>query len=360
ASGQAFYNRQDPKAVKALDSYYERIQPGLQQLEPFERNMALTTIVSNAKGVPARLTGEIQGVARSLDVEQIKQAADLIDRISAENPHLVGDLAPQKDLARIQMINDRVNQGYSEEEAFKIVDELLDPRNEITIEQATAELKDKKVNYRKDAVQAFDSAGFLKEVITLTAADGLNPDAMPQKPIIDGLAAAYRVAYEDHYRITRDQKLAKEYATNFVRGRYGVSNVNGDNMVMQYPPEKYYSIVGEDNDWMREQALDAAQSVLKDTLNPPGRRDLKKNLFVTVDPFVTPRTAETGAPRYKLMYRRDDGSMIDVLGANNYFFFETDTRRTELVEKARKKKEIIEQGGDSLDQMIKFQQLEVE
>jgi hypothetical protein len=358
ANGQRFLNRQDSKAVDAYEEYYKSVEPGLSQLEPFERNIALTTIVDNAKAVPSRLTGDIQRIARSNDVEQIGQAADLIDRVGAQNPHLIGDLAPQKDLARIQMINDRINQGYTEEEAIKKVDDLLDPRNEITIGEATAELKDKKVNYRGQAVQAFDQAGLFKELFTFGMADGLDPDAAVQKPAVDGLTAAYRVAFEDHYRITRDEKLAKEYATNFVRGRYGVTNVNGDNQIMQYPPEKYYSITGERGDWMREQALDTAQKAFKNSLNPPDRRDLKKNLVVMTDPFVTPRTAEAGAPRYKLMYKRDDGSLADVLGPENYFYFEPDAQRGKLVEKAVKRKEILESGADSQTIMIELEKLE--
>lgn len=336
AAGDRFLNRQDPDAVKAYDEYYESIEPGLSQVEPFERNMAITAIVDNAKAVPSRLTGDIQRIARSNDFDQIANAADLIDRVGAQNPHLVGDLAPQKDLARIQMINKRINHGFDPEEAMKNVDEMLDPRNEITLNEATAELKEKKVNYRGKAVQAFDTAGIFKEIITLTAADGLDPDAPVQRPLIDGLTASYRVAYEDHYRITRDESLAEEYAANFVKGRYGVTNINGDNMVMPYAPEKYYSITGADNDWMREQAIEEAMKVTKGTLNPPSKKDMRKNLFVMPDPFVTPRTAEQGAPRYKLMYKRQDGSLIDVLGPDKYFFLEPDSQRKKLIEKAQK------------------------
>lgn len=360
ASGQAFFNRQDTKAVQALDKYYETVEPGLAQLEPFERNLAITDMLNNTKGVPKRLTGDIQRIARSNDIEQIAQVADLVDRVSAVNPHMVGDLAPQKDLARVQMINERINQGYEPEEAIKIVDELLDPRNEITIGEATAQLKEKKVDYRGQAVQAFDSAGLLKEVFTFGFANGLDTGATGQAQVIDGLSATYRVAYEDHYRITRDEKLSQKYAENFVRGQYGTTDVNGSTQIMQYAPEKYYSIQGSDNKWMRQQAIEAAQKELKNSFVPLGKRDLNKNLLVMPHPFVTPRTAKNGAPRYKLMLRKEDGSLMDVLGPDKFFFFEPDTRRKELIDKAEKRKQIIEEGGDSFDQMIKFQQLEVE
>jgi len=363
ASGQRFLNRQDSKAVDAYDKYYESIEPGLSQVEPFERNMALTAIIDNAKAVPSRLTGDIQRIARSNDVAQIAQAADLIDRVGAQNPHLIADIAPQKDLARIQMINQRINQGYTEEEAIKKVDELLDPRNEITIGEATAELKEKKVDYRGQAVQAFDSAGFFKELFTFGMANGLDTAATGQAKTIDGVTAAYRVAFEDHYRITRDKSLAKEYATNFVKGRYGVTNVNGGNQIMPYAPEKYYTVLGTGNDWMREQAISEAQKAMKNWLSPGGdkygRNDLKKNLYVMPDPFVTPRTAEKGAPRYKLMYKSEDGSLLDVLGPQNYFFFEPDKERAALVNKAAKRQQVKEQFGGASLQLNLYRELEM-
>ncbi|MGB0817417.1 MAG: hypothetical protein ACPGQQ_00830 [Candidatus Puniceispirillaceae bacterium] len=340
AGGRAFLNPQDTDAVKAYDDYYESIEPGLAGLQPFERNMADTAIVDNAKRWPSRLLGNIQRVARSNDVDQIAATVDLINRVGIKNPHLLQDI-PEKDLARLRMIDDRVNQGYTEEDAVKAVDQQLDPRNQITKGEAEAELKDKNINYRAQAVQVFDSAGIFKEIISFGQADGLSPNDPVQKPIIDGLVGAYRTRFEDHYRITRDEKLSKEYAATYVQGLYGVTEVNGTKQIMPYTPEKYYSIEGESNDWMREQMLDAAQDAAKNWLRAPGkydRRDFKKNLVLLPYPGITEYTAGEGAPRYRLMYKDDYGALVPV--SQVPFYFDPDQRRQQLVKEAEKMQQV--------------------
>lgn len=339
AGGQKFLNRQDKEAVQAFDDYYESIEPNLAQLSPGERNVAMAQLINNSKVVPKRLKGDIQRIARSQDIEQIKNAADFLDRVTDVNPHMINDLAPAKDIARIDMVNDRIDRGYTAQEALKMVDEQLDPRNELTLAAATAELKDKKIDYRGKAVQAFDSAGFFKELVTFGQGDGLDPDSVTQKPIIDGLAGTYRMAYEDHYKITRDTDAAEKYAQRIVKGRYGVTRVNGDNHVMQDPPEKFYSIPGFDDEWMREQMIDDAQKYFKNTFvensEKYGRKDLKKNLILVSD-VRTRREVEAGAPSYMLAYKNADGTLQKV---GTRFVFDPDAVRSKAVEEARSKVE---------------------
>lgn len=349
AGGQEFLNRQDPKAAAAYNDYYESIEPGLATLDPNERNAAITGIVNNAKSVPNRLTGDIQRIARSTDVDQITQAVDLIDRIGDQNPHLIGDIAPEKDLARLRMINDRVNQGYTEEEALKIVDDILDPRNEITQGEANAQLKEKKLDYRGKAMGLFDSS-------ILPFNLGLETEGQVAKGQLDGLTAAYRVKYEDHYRITRDEKLSAKYAEQFVKGRYGVTKVNGGNQVMQFSPEKYYGIQGDGTEWMRDQMIEDAKGILKNSLaSRPGQfgtKDLRENLRLVVihKDGVTKRTAATGAPRYHLMYKGSDGTFTQVGGR---YFFDPEKRKKELVDEVAKRQDVVDEfGGASLQKSI--------
>jgi len=339
AGGSSFLNRQDPQAKKAYNDYYESIEPGLAGLDSNERNVEITGIVNNAKSVPDRLTGDIQRIARSRDIEQITMAVDLIDRIGDVNPHLIEDIAPPKDLARLRMINDRVNLGYLEDEALKIVDEILDPRNEITQGEANAQLKDKDINYRSKAMNLYDSS-----ILPMNL--GLETEGQAAAGQLDGLTGAYRVAYEDHYRITRDEGLSATHAAQFVQGRYGVTSVNGGDQVMQFPPEKYYSIQGEDSGWMREQMIKDAQGIFKNTFREDseqfGNADLKENLRLFVIPEQTKRTAATGAPRYQMMYKTKNGTFTKVGGP---YYFDPDKRRKQLVDDVAKKQAVADEHG---------------
>jgi len=298
ASGDAYFNRQDKDHKKAYESYYKSIEPQLATMDPMQRNITITNMIDNAKAVPKKLTGDIQRMARSRDVDQITMAADLLDRVATQNPHLIGDIAPQKDLARIQMVNSRIDQGYAPEAALEATDELLDPRNEITLQAASAELRDKKIDYREKSADLFDASG-IAEFFTLGIAGLDEPETKEQMRVRDDLTAAYQVAFEDHYRITRDEKLSAERADAFVKGRFSTTKINGTTQIMPFSPEKYYSIPNEDNDWMRKQMVDVAHKALPDI----PREELEENVMLIPDPSVTRRTATQGSPAYKLMIK---------------------------------------------------------
>lgn len=345
AGGQSVLNRQDPEAVKQFNDYYESLDPAMQQLQPNERNVANVQIIDQAKAVPKKIKGDIQRVARSRNVEDIAVAADFIDRLTETNPHMISDLADAKDLARIDMVNDRIDIGYSPEEALKIVDEQLDPRNELTLADATQELKDAKIDYKSKAMNLFDSS-----IIPMRL--GLETEGQHTINQLTGMTAAYRVAYEDQYKITRDKNAAQKYAERITKGRFGVSQINGGNQVMQDAPEKHYAIPGVDNGWMREQMIEDAKGFFKDAFRADNKKystkDLEENLILVSD-NTTRRTVETGRPTYLLMYKQDDGTFQKVGGR---YYFDPAKQKEKLLDEAQsivkakqKEKQAIEEFG---------------
>lgn len=321
-NGTAQINPQDKAQVSAFNDYYNSIAPMFAELTPTEQNIAKAEIITKSNSIPKAVKGEIQMAARSLDGETISQAADFIDRVSINNPHLVQHLASEKDMARIDMVNSRINAGYTEAEAIKAVDNQLDPRNSINLAQATQELKNENIDYQDYVEDVFDSSSLETE----------RPYNINQ---ITGATAAYRVAFEDHYKITRDLEASKKHANRMIQGMYGVSSVNGDTAVMMFPPERYYGIDGVDNDWMRDQMIEDAQKLLnknfKEYAGQYSKADLKRRLVLTPNKN-TSRTAGTGRPLYSLNYAQDDGSYL-ILG-NNYYF-DTGKKRKQLIEDAK-------------------------
>tara|TARA_B100001248_G_scaffold239629_1_gene205040 strand:+ start:17923 stop:19983 length:2061 start_codon:yes stop_codon:yes gene_type:complete len=333
ANGETFVNGADSKQVDAFNDYYQSIETSLAQMPPEERNIFIASMVSNARHLPTKLKGNIQAIARGQDVDQIAQVADLLDRVSGQNPHLMPMFGSNEDVARINMMNERLNRGYDAEDAIRQVDALLDPKNQVTIVQANAELKQMNINYDEEMQELFDAS-------IIPFRDGIDEDSPVQLKIFDRMAAAYRAEYEDHYRLTRNKDLAKKHADTMIKGRYGITNVNPDNAVMMFPPERYYGLPGSDNKWMRQQMIDSAHERLKNSfvsdVDMFSKDDLEDKVFLAIDPNVTPRSARTGSPKYKLMYMRDDGTLLPITNQGEHFIFSPDQERKRLIDEAQK------------------------
>lgn len=324
-SGEAYLNPGDSKAKKAYNSAYnEVVEPLLAQKSPEERNIIMSELLSQTKVVPDRVRGYIQSAARSNNPLEIKSAADFLDRVAITNPHLIPDLASERDISRVSMINKRIEAGVRPEDAIKAVDEQLDPKNAATTEQIKTELQ----KFYKEEKPDFQE-------ISIDAVEGLTDFFVHTKgrdvtPSLDGMTANYRVLFEDAYAVSRDVDAAKKQADLGVKAMYGISDINGFNQVLQYPPERYYAISGDDNGWMRKQVMDAAKDMAKNSME---KMDLD-NIRLAVDPRVTPRTAAQGAPRYKIYLLKDTGA-VDLLGEGGYFFFDQAKRKKELIDEAR-------------------------
>ena len=338
ASGQMFMNPTDKEDVKAFESYFEKTAPYLQQLNPQEKTTAITEMVTNARFIPKQLKGEIQRAARGQDPNEIAQTADLIDKIIDKNPYMINSIASGQDMNRLTMINQRINNGYEPQEAMRIVDDLLDPKKKPEIAVVKQEINDLSVDYRSHVMDTFDSAGIVSEVFSLGYANGLDVSEGPQKEILDRTTAAYKTFFDDNYTQTRDQEAAKNFADKMIKGRYSVSQINGGKQIMDYAPEMYYhdpARHGDDTGWMRKQVVDTVYEMLSKSMAPKERESLEDNLFVTIDPRVTPRTANQGAPRYKLLLKNNDGVFVDILGRDNFFRFDPEKAAQEQIKKAR-------------------------
>jgi len=340
ANGTAGINRQDSKSTKAFNEYFDSMVPSLNEMQPDARNHQITQIISNARFVPEAVTGQIQSAARSENIEEIREAIDLIDRVVDENPHMSSDLAPESDVTRMRMINDKFNSGIEIEKAIEAVDKQLDPRNKVENAIIAEELKSMKIDYKSKALGLFDSS-FLPFKLGL---DQKSPQAQRE---ITGLTIAYQAAFEDHYAITRDEKLSQEFAQKKVNSVFGVSDINGKNQVMMYPPERYYGnpLEQKDNKWMQEQMFSAAKVYAEQ--NGYTKKDLRKNLKLITNPKTTKRTAAAGEPEYVLGYVKNDGG-FDIIGDD--FYFDASSISKKNVKEALEKRDFVD-----VDELKKLQ-----
>lgn len=321
-------NPQNKDAVKAIDEAYNNMQPGIAALPPAERLVFVSDFIQTHRFVPSMLKGEMELAAGSGDQEQVLMAANLIDRVAKQSPYLVSQLISEKERQRIDMLNDRLNIGMEPKEAVLNVDQQLSIQNQASNEVIQSEISEinKTVDYREEVTDTFNSF-FQWDV----EEDGIaNFD-------IDQAQMVYRIAFEDAYRITRDEEKSKKRAQEFVAGRFGRSSVNGDAQIMQFPPEHYYAIDGENNDWMREQMLDAARG----DSGVMSNENFDDRVRLIPDAYLTPRTAKQGRPGYNLAVVGEDGVPRQINKPGELFYFDPTARRKEIVDDVKKRQQEI-------------------
>lgn len=341
ASGQAYLNPANNDSVKDYNNYYnKKVAPVLADMQPEERNTYLANMVATTKVIPDALKGDIKVAARSTDANLLASTADFVDRLRIQNPHLIQDI-DQRDLARIDMMNSKLASGATIDEAAKQVEDALNPANAAVYEKRTSDLKDLEVDYQSLAMKNFNAPWYVK---VLPGDSGSVSDTSSNFATrqIAQLTSEYRAAYETQYKLTGSQDAAEKYANQLVSGTYGVTKVNGNNQLMRFSPEKYFSIAGQDNDWMREQVLEEARKQLSNSWVDP-KTTAEDNVIIVPVPGVTSRTAKEGRPLYKMMLLTQDGGYQDLLGGNKYFTFDPDKKIKTIVDEA--KQEAILEGA---------------
>lgn len=328
ASGEAYLNPGSSDDVKDYNTYYDKqVAPTLAQQSPEERNTRIANMITTSKVVPESIKGDVKSAARSNDPKVVANAADLVDRIGQVQPQLLKDF-DQADVAKISMTNALMANGYTATEAMTRVQDATNVNNKSIMEGRENVLKGSKINYANKAVANF--AGFFERHFALDATSNFSSRQITQ------LTSDYRQAYDTQYKLTGDQAEAEKFADRTVQGTYGVTNINGTDQLMRYAPEKYYAVPNVPNTWMRDQVKEAADTVLHNSLSPPGT-SADKNVLLVPDPLVTPRTAKAGAPAYKLMYKNDAGELSDLLGPGKYFTFDPQKVKDQQVQNARDK-----------------------
>lgn len=345
ASGTVMYNPNDSKQKKAFGEYYKTQTQHFANLDPVSRNAAKTQIITTANVVPDIEKGFILNAARSQNVDLIKEAADLVDRVSVSNPHLSSTLGSPQDLSRLRMINERVEAGLLPEEAIKVVDERLDPRNAASTQQINEEIKQietkgkiKSRGYRARTLDALDTFGDELSTLIPFGRDGLDVTEKHVREQVDQAEVVYRTTFKDAYAETRDFNEAERRATGAVVGQFTRTKVNGKPQIMRYAPEQYYSINGlsdgQNRKWMQEQMIEQAQRSMKDILLPRtvDKRELRKNLVLVPDFEITGKTAALGTPEYKLVLMLDDVPYDVTGGPDMYFSFDKEAAAQGLLD----------------------------
>lgn len=353
ANGQAVLNPENTDHKKAADSYYRELTatPEFQSLQPEERNAALVSLISNNRYVPETLKGEITAVGRSNNVEELAQAADLLNKTKIKNPYIVDQLGSPAAQARIEMIDRQINAGVQPQKAIEEINKRLDPLNAPTEEKIKQEINAKitaeKIDFSQKTQDAFRTWG---DWFSGFVGGELNQATPQARESLDMAAAEYRTLWENAYRKYRDFDQADEEAKKQM-GLYNRTTVNPSAMIMKFPPEAYYQIENQDNaKWIRKQAVDDAMNILGDSLlaEPLDRKYVEENLYIVPHPRRTPQTAAIQKPEYSLILMRDDVP-VNLTGQDRFFRPDPQLTIQSLLGESKLMREIEKQyGGASL------------
>lgn len=328
-AGNQAYNPKNSDHKKAVELYYKATMNGpvLGNATPAERNGFIIELTNNLGSVIEPIKGELAVKAKSNDPAVIAEVTDLIDRQNRLNPALTSQYLTSEDMVRIDMVNNRRNAGLSDEDAFKEVKEILDPRNRPSQENIKMELSEikKNIDFRQQTSEAFRSWGDWFGGFVGGGIDDSNP---VERSAMDFASYAYENAFERTYARTRDEDAAHKAARQEM-ALYGRTSVNPSPIVMKHRPEDYYQIENQDPSWIREQAINDIMKMQSGGFNPISKNDLKKNLYIVTD-IENEAAARAGQPTYKLVYM-EDGEPRNLLLPTETWQPDIQRQRDELV-----------------------------
>ncbi|NTU49611.1 MAG: hypothetical protein HGA87_01715 [Desulfobulbaceae bacterium] len=333
AGKQPVMDLADPQMKKDINSYYETVVvPGIQDKPTNVQINATVDYVKKVGVIPQQLLGTMKSAFRTGDAKTIRYYADVLAQLKESAPQAFRDI-PQSDIAFGEVVADMVNAGEPPAEAVKIAKELVNPANKAVMENRVEALKSRnRDTYLKEIKGVFDSwVPFVGVKIDPNNAAGA------------AVVADYKTQYDNYFKLTGNESVARQHAVSVVKGMYGVTEFNGK-QVIAHPPEKYYSIQGLDNqNWMIQQLMDdvralgtvagkplpairpdfetpqaaAGYRVLKniETIGKaviPHGDPLESRLFLVSD-NTTDRMAASGKPTYVVMYKNDIGALLPVM-----------------------------------------------
>lgn len=224
----------DPYATESK-KLVDGIQDQISKLVPEDRRQSVTEELVRQTGiVPQSTFNGVRAGLDSTDVAQVQAAAQQAARISQINP---AALSRRDGGATIQQRADDftyyVNTlNMSPEQAAAKIAAANDPeriRERKALEPAAKEFA--KQIEGEDLGEVFDESWmpFTDPQIGFTESQAL------------GIQAEYQaIAQEQFYQANGDAELAKNRARQEMKRLYGVTGITGKNVVMKYPPERYW------------------------------------------------------------------------------------------------------------------------
>lgn len=305
------FNPYDANERKAIDWIYRQLGSDTN---------ALQAVVYRTGFVPPSVESKIRGDLVSTDQQAVGNALQSANNLMLRNPKVFAGLAGEKQLAdaAITFRHYVDDLGMTAPAAVKRYMETQTPEYQAKV---TARIKSENMNelVKKnlkiaDLESAFDDSTFGWRP---NPSIGFDPDQRKT------MYADYEELFRGHYLATGDVGQAKKLAQAELKSVWGVTSVNGSNVVMRYPPEAAPRLVGIAN-VSTAIAGQAVQAVADET----GQKIDRSALVLSPIPGVTADAFKTGKPvPYSIMWK-DKNGLLQTVQPGRGFVFDADVARS--------------------------------
>lgn len=262
---------------------------------------ALAAVVQRTNMIPKSAALELRGALASGDEKRVGEALQTLSNLRQRADVFEG-VDGQKDLEETadqfrHYVDDR---GMTAEDATRRIILNRDPEHKAKIaarvkNENVDEMIKKKLSI-SDLKGAFDPS-FLG--LARNPSIGFNPDQR------DGMFKDYAELVKDRYMEAGDWDEATSYAANTLKKVWGETRINGQKVIMRYPPEQAPGMAGIEN---RSDAI--AGQALADIKVATGKDIPRDKIFLTAIPGLTAQAFKSGKPTpYQLSWFDQNGTL---------------------------------------------------
>lgn len=304
--------------IETVDMHEQRLKQGtdFKKLSPVEQDARLVQVYGNLGVMPTRVKSELKMGLRSADPEIVKATAARIAKWEQVNPTIINSaFTPQE-----RGMYNNMQAGNSFERSRKVFDASSDLTKEDLKNNADRLKAQSGVKHDYELTDK-NNAAFKSAFSTWV---GSNAE-VPAK-----LLKEHDQKVSEFFNVTGDYKTALKMATDEMKTKSGISNVNGNKVVMRVSPEV---VTGASTDKLEKQLNGAVDDIVK---LKPELAVIPKERFILVEDART----STKNKKWQIMYKDDDGFVMPIPHPQTnkpFAYFEYDNKAD--IEEYNKKQE---------------------
>lgn len=287
----------DAKQRAGYDAYFTKdVLPRLMQSK--NPDAAIVEFVGRQGVIPDTLKGNIRTQLRSGSPEEKIAATQMLDQFKSINPQVVNDFS-EDDIRLGSLISANIDRGMAPDKAVRAADEVM------RTPKGTRSALDQAYN-DQTKIKGLDGTTTQQRWLKSQFADWWHWSGSVN--VLPAVAAeADEVVRNEYVRNGGDLEAARKSASDVIRARFGLSEVNGTPTVMRNPPEQHYEFPGKAPSVVakaiRDEAIaDVSVDALKDPTNP-----LSKDTVRLLPYPIIGRTSPDGKPVYAIQVRDATG-----------------------------------------------------
>ena len=331
------FNPFNPDDKKAVEKIYQNMGRQEQPIPPNER---LALVVERTGVLPSSVATELRGAVVSGDPNRTGQALTVASGLLQRNPNIFdavdGGKSIEENAVKYRHYTESLE--FTPQEAAKRIVEQQTPEYKQKV-QARLKNEDIKKIVEKN-LQPSDLSSRFNEGVPFFSRPNVGFGPEQKLSMFNDYAELFREFYGETGDISESKKLAQ----NQLAKVWGVTKINGSNILMRYPPEKSAAMAGIENP-SKFVSDEAVASIKKET----GKDVDAGTISIVPIPGVTSGQFFTSpSPQYFLFWRDKNGNpqslnpgrafTIDATAARNQ---QSEERRKEF-ERKRSKEERFE------------------